>query len=293
MNSKLKEVCKAIFDLNLDPIKEKLMHVESGEGWTLDQVKTADFEYRRFLCLMKLYPNEQMAPLTDVDIFWHYHILDTMKYAIDCQKIFGYFLHHYPYVGLAEDEAADHRNVGARMHQLYAATFGHSGDGRVEGATSTELAYCSQGSNDRDYRVAEVRSATTSYCSQAPAAVPATGYCSQAPAAATTSYCSQAPSAAQTVYCSQALSTAGMAYCSQAPSARAMTAYCSQALLPATTTAYCSQAIRPTTYCSQAPRAAITSYCSQALIARGTAYCSQAPSANDFSYATRSLSVAA
>jgi hypothetical protein len=114
----------AIAALDLDPIKVKLMHEESGEGWSLAYANEVEFEYRRFLYLMKKYPSERAAPLFDVDIFWHYHILDTMKYAADCEHIFGYFLHHFPYVGLrgADDEAA-HHHVGVRMQELYEATF--------------------------------------------------------------------------------------------------------------------------------------------------------------------------
>jgi hypothetical protein len=113
--------------LDLDPIKVKLMHKESGEGWSLEQATAVEFEYRRFLCLMKLFPHEPVAPLFDVDIFWHYHILDTMKYAADCEQIFGYFLHHFPYAGLrGEDDEAAHLRVGARMQELYEATFGES-----------------------------------------------------------------------------------------------------------------------------------------------------------------------
>jgi len=114
----------AIAELDLEPIKVKLMHEESGEGWTLEQADAVEFEYRRFLYLMKKFPNEQTAPLQDVDTFWHYHILDTLKYASDCEKVFGYFLHHFPYIGLRgeADEAAHHR-VGERMKELYEATF--------------------------------------------------------------------------------------------------------------------------------------------------------------------------
>ncbi len=114
----------AIAELDLEPIKVKLMHEESGEGWTLEQATAVEFEYRRFLYLMKKFPDEQTAPLQDVDIFWHYHILDTLKYAADCEKVFGYFLHHFPYIGLRgeADEAAHHR-VGERMKELYEATF--------------------------------------------------------------------------------------------------------------------------------------------------------------------------
>ena len=118
---------EAIAELDLEAIKVKLMHKESGEGWSLEQVSAVEVEYRRFLYLMKLYPAEQTAPLFDVDIFWHYHILDTQKYARDCEAVFGYFLHHFPYIGLrGEDDEAAHQRVGDRMRELYEATFGIS-----------------------------------------------------------------------------------------------------------------------------------------------------------------------
>ncbi|WP_395406468.1 glycine-rich domain-containing protein [Pseudoduganella sp. UC29_106] len=121
------ESFKAVADLDLEPIKVKLMHVESGEGWSLEKVNAVEFEYRRFLYLMKMFPNEQTAPLMDVDIFWHYHILDTMKYAVDCEKVFGYFLHHFPYIGLrGEDDEEAHERVGNRMKELYEETFGEA-----------------------------------------------------------------------------------------------------------------------------------------------------------------------
>lgn len=142
---------KAIADLDLEPIKVKLMHVESGEGWSLEKVNAVEFEYRRFLYLMKMFPNEQTAPLMDVDIFWHYHILDTMKYAVDCDNVFGYFLHHFPYIGLrGEDDEEAHERVGNRMKELYEETFGESYlraetaySGRVAGAPdfSAKTAY--------------------------------------------------------------------------------------------------------------------------------------------------------
>jgi hypothetical protein len=115
----------AIASLDLEPIKVKLMHEESGEGWTLERANAVEFEYRRFLFLMKKFPQEQTAPLVDVDTFWHYHILDTLKYAADCDAVFGYFLHHFPYIGLrGEDDEAAHLRVGLRMKQLYEETFG-------------------------------------------------------------------------------------------------------------------------------------------------------------------------
>jgi hypothetical protein len=62
-----------------------------------------------------------------VDTFWHYHILDTLKYAEDCQAVFGYFLHHFPYLGLrGEEDLLAHERVGERMRVLYEDTFGEA-----------------------------------------------------------------------------------------------------------------------------------------------------------------------
>ena len=124
----------AITALDLEPIKVKLMHQQSGEGWTLERANAVEFEYRRFLYLMKRHPNEQTAPLVDVDTFWHYHILDTMKYAADCEAVFGRFLHHFPYIGLrGEDDEQAHERVGQRMQELYETTFGED---YLRGATA-------------------------------------------------------------------------------------------------------------------------------------------------------------
>jgi hypothetical protein len=114
------------------------MHVESGEGWTQEKADTVEKEYRRFLCMMKLYPDEDIAPVMDVDIFWHYHILDTMKYAVDCEKVFGYFQHHYPYVGLRGGDDEQFRiESGERMRELYEATFGDVYPGALAQAGDT------------------------------------------------------------------------------------------------------------------------------------------------------------
>ncbi len=119
--------------LDFSAIKAKLMH-RAGKGWSLDRVNAVECEYRRFLYLMKKFPNEPTAPLVDVDVFWHYHILDTRKYAHDCQQVFGYFLHHFPYVGMGgeEDEAALQR-MGERMGTIYELSFEETCPGRDAG----------------------------------------------------------------------------------------------------------------------------------------------------------------
>lgn len=119
--------CREIVELDLDPIKVKLMHKESGEGWTLEQANVVEAEYRRYLYLMKAFPNEAFAPGREVDTFWHYHILDTIKYAADCKEVFGYFVHHFPYIGLrGEEDMAAHQRLGERMRTIYEAAFGET-----------------------------------------------------------------------------------------------------------------------------------------------------------------------
>ena len=134
--------------LDFEPLKVKLMHRKSGEGWAREYADAVEFEYRRFLYLVKKFPDDQVAPLFDVDVFWHYHILDTRKYAADCERIFGYFLHHCPSSGtFGEDDEAFHVRSEARMLELYEATFGEGCIRQQEGievkASSAKSAWCS------------------------------------------------------------------------------------------------------------------------------------------------------
>ena len=116
----------AIAALDLEPIKIKLRH-HSGEGWSEARANAIEKEYRRFLILQHIYQGEASSPTADVDTFWHYHILDTVKYAADCKQAFGYFMHHYPYVGLLEgDEEGVVDATGNRTRELYEATFGEA-----------------------------------------------------------------------------------------------------------------------------------------------------------------------
>lgn len=180
----------AIASLDLEPIKVKLMHVESGEGWSLEKAEAVEFEYRRFLYLMKMFPQEQTAPLMDVDIFWHYHILDTMKYAIDCEAVFGYFLHHFPYIGLrGEDDETAHRRVGERMKELYEETFGESYGIGARGAAAPETAYSGRVSAQTAYS-GRIGTAAMAYSGRvaAPAPSAAVAYSGRVSEPGTTAY---------------------------------------------------------------------------------------------------------
>lgn len=249
-----------IAKVDLDPIKVKLMDKESGEGWSLAQTNAVEFEYRRFLCLMKLFPQEQAAPLFDVDVFWHYHILDTMKYAEDCEQIFGYFLHHFPYVGLrGENDKVMLEEFGVRMQQLYETTFGE--------------AYFRQ-------EEPESLSALTEYAGTAAQNDPAYSV-RLALGMGKTAYCVSPPmSAANTAYCvSPPMASARTAYCVSPPMGAAKTAYCVSPPIAATKTAYC---VSP-------PVGAVKmAYCvSPPLSAANNTACRTSPSQNDAFYSAR------
>ncbi|PYQ29675.1 MAG: hypothetical protein DMF56_11895 [Acidobacteria bacterium] len=119
------EVMRDIDSVDLYMVKRKLMDEEEGQGWTQDQVDFVEKRYRRYLCMIRLDPNGSAVPTKDIDLFWHQHILDTRAYAKDCEHLFGYFLHHFPYFGMRGEE--DARNLSRSFEEtkaLYALHFG-------------------------------------------------------------------------------------------------------------------------------------------------------------------------
>jgi hypothetical protein len=100
-NSLNDTVTRRIAALDLEPIKFKL--VKEGE-YTCEDVETLDKWYRRFLFLTFKYKDRPIVVSEAIDAFWHQHILDTRKYAQDCEAVFGEMLHHFPYFGLRGDE---------------------------------------------------------------------------------------------------------------------------------------------------------------------------------------------
>lgn len=176
----------AIAALDLESIKAKLMQPDDGNAWTREQVDAVEFEYRRFLRLMKIFPHEHTAPRVDVDRFWHCHILHTKKYAADCETVFGYFLHHFPHTdSRGKDDEAQLARMGERTRVLYEQTFGDSNDRPVAGrGAGPNSAYCT--------RV----DANPAYCTRADVQ-PA--YCTRAEAQA--AYCTRAE--ARPAYCTR------------------------------------------------------------------------------------------
>jgi len=245
-------VLNAIAALDLEPVKTKLMHVASGEGWSRSKADALDVEYRRFLYLMYAFPDDATAPTVDVDTFWHYHILDTVKYAADCEKTFGFFMHHYPYVGMeGEHDIGAQERGGDRMRELYEQTFGEAyirteayGVHAVSETDAAGAAYCM-------YRPGEKKAAgaQAAYCMYRPGEKKAEGaqaaYCMYRPGekkaeGAQAAYCMYRPgekkaAGAQAAYCmyrpgDKKAAGAQAAYCMYRPGEKkaegAQAAYC-------------------------------------------------------------------
>lgn len=115
-----------IENIDFSMLKLKLQDKEEGQGWTADICDDAEFQYKRFLALKRLYPNKDIVPNGAIDKFWHQHILDTAQYVVDCETIFGYFLHHYPYFGMNGD--LDAQNLTEAFEETKDLYFQHFGE---------------------------------------------------------------------------------------------------------------------------------------------------------------------
>ncbi|MEO2282050.1 glycine-rich domain-containing protein [Pseudoalteromonas pernae] len=118
------EISPLAMTLDFEKLKWKL--TKSSEAtWTEALCEFAEIEYKKFLTLKMLYPKVSLVPSKLIDKFWHEHILDTKSYAADCDKLFGHFIHHYPYFGIyGDDDQQSLQTSFERTIALYENHFG-------------------------------------------------------------------------------------------------------------------------------------------------------------------------
>ena len=125
-----------IKSLDLTTVKEKLRS-KKGRLWKWrNRLDMLEAEYKQFLYLIYKNPGKTIVPWSqDMDDLWHEHILDTNRYAQDCQTIFGRFIHHDP--NLAKGST---KQVAAfsETKRLYNEAFGPKIMTRKRGTASTE-----------------------------------------------------------------------------------------------------------------------------------------------------------
>jgi hypothetical protein len=90
--------------MDLTLLKQKLTLPPSwgGQSWPPERAAAAETKYKKWLFLQRKYEDVALSPGPpgrDLDIFWHYHVLDTEAYIRDTAQIFGRYLHHPPDFG--------------------------------------------------------------------------------------------------------------------------------------------------------------------------------------------------
>jgi hypothetical protein len=130
--------------LNFDKLKWKLS--KSAEAsWSESLCDYAEAEYSKFLSLKKLYPKVALVPSKLVDKFWHEHILDTEAYDNDCIKVFGHFIHHYPYFGIyGEKDQTNLQNAFNETLALYETHFGTFPTSVLFGKDANDASRCGE-----------------------------------------------------------------------------------------------------------------------------------------------------
>ncbi|KST63964.1 glycine-rich domain-containing protein [Mastigocoleus testarum] len=140
VSSQIKVFTEKLRQLDLGPIAYKLMNDSNGLGWSREKTSQAISRYLMFLTLIYLYPNRQFVPSREIDLVWHFHIIDTIKYAQDCQILFGYFIHHFPYFG--NRDAADRKNLEFIFKQTQVLFEEHFGPNSLTEEGVSEAADC-------------------------------------------------------------------------------------------------------------------------------------------------------
>ncbi len=130
-NRPVEKVIAAIRALDLESIKLRVMDPELGEGWTREYAESVERAYRNYLTMLVKHPEntEDIVVSKDVDEFWHAHILHTMKYTEDSERVFGTYLHHNPDIsGRAPAEIERKAALVEKTRRLYQQEFGRMQD---------------------------------------------------------------------------------------------------------------------------------------------------------------------
>lgn len=105
--------------IDLQPI---ILKMHEAEPYSLSRVEKIAQAYLEFIFLAQkvAFP---IMPSKEVDIFWHYHILNTKHYREFCDKHFGRFIDHIP---LLKQEAKQSDNTAfLKTQAAFKKHYGH------------------------------------------------------------------------------------------------------------------------------------------------------------------------
>jgi hypothetical protein len=114
------KIMALVDSIDLSMVRRNLI---KENGWSEETAEQVELRYRRFLCLHYIDRECPLVPAKDIDLFWHQHILHTRAYAVDCNRLFGEFLHHTPASG-NDDDAGHLREAFGKTRAFYADLFG-------------------------------------------------------------------------------------------------------------------------------------------------------------------------
>ncbi|RML42250.1 hypothetical protein ALQ95_200126 [Pseudomonas syringae pv. ribicola] len=126
----LDDAVEYIGAMDFSAIREKLCSDDPllCRRWSPLEAEIGIQYYKNFLYINKKYQRDYavLPPLLEVDEIWHHHILDTRSYIKDCEEIFGYYFHHYPYFGTRGQNDKNNLNTAFQIVQeLYKEEFGY------------------------------------------------------------------------------------------------------------------------------------------------------------------------
>src|SRR5256885_7229221 len=197
----VEQVIAAISALDLESVKVRMMDPELGEGWTREYAEGIEQGYRNYLTMLAKYQDnaEDILLSKDVDEFWHTHILHTMKYAEDCERVFGTYLHHNPEVGERTQAVLDKKAVLAeKTRLLYQQEFGVHG----KAVNFENAAFCG----------AAVKAENAAFCG---AAIKAgnVAFCGATVKAESAAFCGAAVKGENAAFCGAAIKARSVAFC--------------------------------------------------------------------------------
>jgi uncharacterized membrane protein YgcG len=118
------ELWTKIIGLDLKSVRTRFA-TKKGWWWQLGHSPLKiEGEYRQFLFLFAGNPETRLVPWSvDLDEFWRQHMLDTRRYAADCNAIAGRLLERNPHLVKGSRE---YKTAFEATRQLYLKWFGES-----------------------------------------------------------------------------------------------------------------------------------------------------------------------
>jgi len=253
-NRPVEQSVAAIRALDLDPIRLRVTDAELGEGWSPAYADNIELAYRNYLTMLVKHPEdaEDIVVSKDVDEFWHAHILHTMKYTEDCEKVFGTYLHHNPHIG--ERTQADVQKKAAlaeKTRRLYQQEFG--------GAQIREAAQPGKGSA-RAFCAAALKGRDAAFCA-ASVRVEDAAFCAAAIKTENAAFCAAAVKAQDAAFCAASVRAEDAAFCAAA--------------IKTENAAFCAAALKTqdAAFCASTVKAKNAAFCAAAIKSREAAFC--------------------